>query len=70
MLFRSRGFGDGRIFYTTLGHREDLWSTDPALKDRLNPVETATQFRSHLLGGIRWALGLATGSSAPNPEIQ
>ncbi|MEN9469513.1 MAG: hypothetical protein RL630_1246 [Verrucomicrobiota bacterium] len=63
-----RGLGDGRIFYTTLGHREDLWSTDPALKDRINPVETSNQFRSHLLGGIRWALGLAAGSSEPNPQ--
>ena len=63
-----RGLGDGRVFYTSLGHREDMWSTDPALKDRINPVETATQFRSHLLGGIRWALGLATGSSEPNPQ--
>ena len=65
-----RGLGEGRVFYTTLGHREDLWSTDPALKDRINTVETATQFRNHLLGGIRWALGLAQGSSQPNPEIQ
>ena len=63
-----RGLGEGRVFYTTLGHREDLWSTDPALKDRINTVETATQFRNHLLGGIRWALGLAAGSSEPNPQ--
>jgi type 1 glutamine amidotransferase len=63
-----RGLGEGRVFYTTLGHREDLWSTDPALKGRINPVETSNQFRSHLLGGIRWALGLAAGSSEPNPQ--
>ena len=35
---------------------------------RINPVETSNQFRSHLLGGIRWALGLAAGSSEPNPQ--
>ena len=63
-----RGLGEGRVFYTTLGHRDDLWSTDPALKGRINPVETSNQFRSHLLGGIRWALGLAGGSSEPNPQ--
>ena len=63
-----RGLGDGRVFYTTLGHREDMWSTDPALKDRINPVETSTQFRNHLLGGIRWALCLADASSEPNPQ--
>lgn len=65
-----RALGDGRVFYTTLGHREDLWSTDPDLKGRINPVGTANQFRGHLLGGIRWALGLAQGASDPNPEIQ
>ena len=62
-----RGYGDGRVFYTTLGHREDLWSIDPGLKDRINPVETSVEFRNHILGGIRWALGLAPGSSEPNP---
>lgn len=61
-------FGAGRVFYTSLGHREDMWSIDPALPGRINPVETARQFRSHLLGGIRWALGLDPGSSAPNPQ--
>jgi type 1 glutamine amidotransferase len=63
-----RGYGDGRVFYTSLGHREDMWSIDPDLPNRINPVETAQQFRSHLLGGIRWALGLEPGSSTPNPQ--
>jgi type 1 glutamine amidotransferase len=62
-----RGLGEGRVFYTTLGHREDIWSIDPALPKRINSIETAAQFRSHLLGGIRWALGLAPGSTEPNP---
>ena len=62
-----RGFGEGRVFYTTLGHREDIWSIDPALPKRINSIEIASQFRSHLLGGIRWALGLAPGSAEPNP---
>lgn len=35
--------GKGRIFYTSLGHREDVWS---------NP-----EFQEHLMGGIAWALG-------------
>lgn len=35
--------GKGRVFYTALGHREDIWS---------NP-----KFQEHLLGGIAWALG-------------
>ncbi len=35
--------GKGRVFYTSLGHREDVWS---------NP-----EFQKHLTGGIAWALG-------------
>jgi len=63
-----RKFGGGRVFYTSLGHREDIWSTDPTLPDRINPVETAAEFRKHLTGGIRWTIGLETGSSEPNPQ--
>jgi uncharacterized protein len=37
--------GRGRTFYTTLGHREDIWTSDPV-------------FRAHVTGGIRWALGI------------
>ncbi|MFN0128525.1 MAG: ThuA domain-containing protein [Verrucomicrobiales bacterium] len=65
-----RAAGKGRVFYTSLGHRQDLWSADPNLKNRINPVETSKQFQAHLLGGIRWALGLAAGSSEPNPAVQ
>lgn len=57
--------GQGRVFYTSLGHREDLWSTDE-IKDRKNTVELAQQYQQHILGGIKWALGLAEGSAAPN----
>jgi type 1 glutamine amidotransferase len=60
--------GRGRVFYTALGHRGDLVSLDPALKGRVNPVETAQQYRDHLLAGIMWALGLAEGSAEPNPN--
>jgi type 1 glutamine amidotransferase len=41
----TREYGKGRSFYTSLGHRDDIWSNDPV-------------FRAHILGGIRWALGL------------
>jgi type 1 glutamine amidotransferase len=37
--------GRGRTFYTSLGHRDDIWSNDPV-------------FRAHVLGGIRWTLAL------------
>lgn len=63
-----RAAGKGKVFYTSLGHREDLWSDDPALKDRKNSVEVSKQYQAHLLGGLKWALGLEKGESAPNPE--
>lgn len=61
----SKLHGKGRVFYTSLGHREDMW--DPAYTDktgRKNPAETARLFQQHLLGGIHWALGLAPGAPA------
>jgi type 1 glutamine amidotransferase len=42
----TRAHGKGRVFYTGLGHRED--------------VLEASWFRKHLLGGTLWALGLAS----------
>lgn len=66
----SKKAGEGRVFYTSLGHREDLWSDAPDLKDRKNSVETSRQYQAHILGGIKWALGLAEGSSTPNPELK
>jgi len=60
--------GQGRVFYTSLGHREDLWSDAPDIKDRKNSVEQSKQYQAHILGGISWALGLKDGSAIPNPE--
>jgi type 1 glutamine amidotransferase len=62
--------GKGHVFYTSLGHREDLWNDDPALPGRINPPETAKQYQAHILGGIKWALGLAKGDATPNPEVK
>jgi type 1 glutamine amidotransferase len=39
-----RDFGKGRVFYTALGHNEQVWQM-PAIQQ-------------HVLGGIEWALGL------------
>jgi hypothetical protein len=47
-----REFGAGRSFYTSIGHRDDIWSNDPV-------------FRAHVVGGIRWALGLEEGEATP-----
>jgi type 1 glutamine amidotransferase len=56
-------FGAGKIFYTSLGHREDIIDTDPNLKDRKNSVDIAKTYQAHVLGGIEWALGLKTGTA-------
>lgn len=39
----ARMHGKGRVFYTSMGHREDIWT---------NPV-----FQDVLMGGINWAVG-------------
>ena len=38
----ARQHGQGRVFYTALGHRDELWE-DP-------------YFQQHVLGGLRWTL--------------
>ena len=38
----TKPFGSGRVFYTALGHREEVW------QDK--------RFQSHLLNGIRWTM--------------
>ena len=45
-------YGKGRVFYTSMGHRENVW-TDP-------------RFQQVLLGGIAWALGKAEADVTPN----
>lgn len=60
-------FGQGRVFYSSLGHREDVW--DPTWKegspDRKNSPEIARIYQEHILGGIKWALRLAEGDGTP-----
>jgi len=48
-------YGKGNVFYTSLGHRDDVW-------------ESPT-YQAHLLGGIEWALGLKPGSSKPGNPV-
>jgi len=60
-------FGKGRVFYTSLGHREDVW--DPNEKNRKsNSKEVAEAYDQHILGGIKWALGLAPGDATPQAK--
>jgi len=53
-----KSYGAGKVFYTSLGHREDMIDTDPDLKGRINSVEISKAYGAHVLGGIEWALGL------------
>ena len=48
----ARMHGKGRVFYTALGHRDDVWA---------NPL-----FQSMLVGGIRWATGEVQADLKPN----
>ncbi len=51
-------FGKGRVYYTSFGHREDVW--DPTWKagtpDRKNSPEVAQTYQAMILAGIKWAL--------------
>lgn len=48
----ARVEGDGRVWYTSMGHRDDVWT---------NPI-----FRNILTGGIKWACGDVKADTAPN----
>jgi type 1 glutamine amidotransferase len=54
----SKSFGSGKVFYTSIGHREDIIDADPNLKGRINSIEISKAYQAHILGGIEWALGL------------
>lgn len=62
-----KDYGQGRVFYTSLGHREDIW--DAQWKDnkgeRKNTPAVAEAYQKHILGGIHWALGLEQGDAKP-----
>jgi type 1 glutamine amidotransferase len=48
----ARPYGKGRVFYTSMGHREDMWE---------NPG-----YQGLLLGALAWATGLVEASIEPN----
>lgn len=47
-------YGKGRVFYTAMGHREDVWT---------NPI-----FQNAVLGGMGWAVGNVDADVTPNIE--
>ncbi len=61
-----KNFGQGRVFYTSLGHREDVWDPGAMLNGvRKNGTDVASRYQEHLLGGILWSLGMAQGDAKP-----
>ena len=48
----ARMHDKGRVFYTSMGHRDDVWK---------NPV-----FQELLLGGLSWAVGNIQAEVPPN----
>jgi type 1 glutamine amidotransferase len=62
-------FGKGRVFYTSLGHREDVWDANtPEGMKRANPKHVSVAYQKHILNGILWTLGLAEGDATPLPD--
>jgi type 1 glutamine amidotransferase len=48
----ARQHGDGRVFYTSMGHREDVWSNDI--------------FKNLILGAFRWTTKVVDADLTPN----
>jgi uncharacterized protein len=64
-----RNYGKGRVFYTALGHREDVWDANtPPNFERKNPAEVAKAYQAHILGGIKWTLGLEKWTIPPRKD--
>jgi len=49
-----KDYGKGKVFYTALGHPDEVWAD--------------AHFQKHLLGGIKWALGLEKGDGKPQAK--
>jgi hypothetical protein len=63
-----RDYGKGRVFYTSLGHREDIWDPNtPEGFKRMNSKEVARAYQQHIMGGIKWALGLEAWKPGKSP---
>jgi len=62
-------YGSGRVFYTSLGHRDDVLMDaaigDQEFKIRYNQASVANAVQKHILNGVRWALGLIKADTTP-----
>jgi type 1 glutamine amidotransferase len=48
--------GKGRSFYTSFGHRKEVWQDQ--------------RFQDHLIGGLKWAMKLAEGDATPSAKLK
>ena len=48
----TQEYGKGRMFYTALGHREEVWKDERFLK--------------HLLGGLRYVMAIESADATPS----
>lgn len=48
--------GKGRTFYTSLGHRKDVWKDE--------------RYQKHLIGGLKWAMKEAEGDATPSAKLK
>ena len=51
----AKQVGDGRLFYSNLGHRPQTWENETFMKS--------------VLGAIRWVSGAEDGDASPNPAV-
>lgn len=45
-------YGKGKVFYTSLGHRKEVWKDE--------------RFQKHIFGGLKWAAGELPGDASPS----
>jgi putative membrane-bound dehydrogenase-like protein len=50
-----KNYGKGKVFYTSLGHRPDMWSH--------------AAYRGHVTGALKWLLDQEKADVAPNPDV-
>jgi type 1 glutamine amidotransferase len=50
-----KDYGQGKVFYISLGHDESVWA---------NP-----KYQECLLGAVKWILNMESGDATPNPEL-
>jgi type 1 glutamine amidotransferase len=48
----AKSYGEGRVFYTSMGHREDVWTNE--------------KYQGLLVGALKWATRQADASIEPN----